>query len=90
MLKCPGLDKLHWKPEDIFNVPCPACQKPVEFFKTDSVRKCPSCHCSVRNPRLDLGCAAWCPHAELCFGGHTPEPGSWRKPRPGMPDSYIK
>ncbi len=59
MLKCPGLDKRRWQPEDVFNVPCPACQKSVEFFKTDSVRKCPRCHCSVRNPRLDLGCANW-------------------------------
>jgi endogenous inhibitor of DNA gyrase (YacG/DUF329 family) len=67
-MKCPGQDTRYWKPEDIFNVPCPACGKPVEFFKDDSSRKCPTCGYRFRNPRLDLGCAEWCPYAEQCLG----------------------
>jgi hypothetical protein len=68
MPKCPGQDKYFWKPDDIFDAPCPACGEPVEFFKTDPARKCPGCGHAFANPRLDLGCAQWCPHAELCVG----------------------
>jgi hypothetical protein len=66
--KCPGQDKYFWKPDDIFDAPCPACGEPVEFFKTDPARKCPGCGHGFANPRLDPGCAQWCPHAELCVG----------------------
>ncbi len=90
MLRCPGQDTKYWKPEDIFDVSCPVCDTAVEFLKTDRRRKCDNCGYTFRNPRLELGCAQWCPHAELCLGGHTPPPGSWPKPRPGMPNSRIK
>ena len=66
MLKCPGMDKRYWKPEDIFDVRCPACERPVEFFKTDAERQCNNCGYTFKNPRLDPGCAAWCPHAAEC------------------------
>jgi hypothetical protein len=30
--------------------------------------KCPSCKQLIVNPKLDLGCAKWCKHAEECLG----------------------
>lgn len=68
MLKCPGQDTRYWKPEDIFDVPCPVCDTGVEFLKTDRRRKCANCGYSFRNPRLELGCAQWCAYAEECLG----------------------
>jgi hypothetical protein len=65
-LRCPGQDPQFWKPEDIFNVRCPACGSPVEFFKDDPERNCPKCGRTCRNPRLDLACLAWCKHADDC------------------------
>lgn len=64
--RCPGQNTLFWKPEDIFDVPCPVCGKPVEFFKDDLTRKCPSCGFRFPNPRLDLGCLEWCRYADRC------------------------
>ena len=66
-MKCPGQDTRYWKPGDIFDWPCPACGKPVEFFKDESSRRCASCGYRVGNPRLDLGCAEWCPYGEKCL-----------------------
>jgi hypothetical protein len=60
-MRCPGQDTQFWKP-------CPACKKPVEFFKDDVDRWCPHCKCKFRNPRLALGCAEWCPAAATCIG----------------------
>lgn len=68
-MKCPGQDTRHWRPGDIFDWPCPACGTPVEFFKDDTTRRCSSCGYRIRNPRLDLGCAAWCPHGARCLAG---------------------
>lgn len=66
-MRCPGQDMLYWKPEDIFETPCPVCDYSVEFFKDDVTRKCPNCGYKFKNPRLDLGCAEWCPYADKCF-----------------------
>lgn len=66
-MRCPGQDTRTWKPEDIFEWPCPACGAAVEFFKDDSSRRCSSCGLRVSNPRLDLGCAEWCPYGEKCL-----------------------
>jgi endogenous inhibitor of DNA gyrase (YacG/DUF329 family) len=63
---CPGQNTLFWKPEDIFETPCPVCGETVEFFKDDASRKCPSCGFRFPNPRLDLGCMEWCPYADKC------------------------
>jgi len=65
-VKCPGQNTLFWKPEDLFETPCPACGNPVEFFKDDPSRKCPKCGFRFPNPRLDMGCLEWCPYAEQC------------------------
>ena len=78
--RCPGQDLRFWKPEDIYDVPCPWCQEEIEFWKDEPVRTCPSCRQAVPNPRINLGCAEWCLHAKECLsamaGGVTPEGAS--------------
>ena len=66
-MKCPGQDMRYWKPGDIFNAKCPECGGTIEFFKDESHRRC-RCGHTVANPKLDFGCAAWCPYAEQCVG----------------------
>ncbi|MHC4242746.1 MAG: phosphohydrolase, partial [Planctomycetota bacterium] len=68
MVRCPGQDQRFWKPEDIFEVKCPACGGSVEFFKDEPKLKCRKCGQSVDNPKIDLGCAEWCQYAEQCLG----------------------
>jgi hypothetical protein len=65
--RCPGQDTRFWNSEDIFEVACPACSEPVEFFKTDSLRRCDHCGYRFTNPRLNFGCAEWCPAARDCL-----------------------
>lgn len=65
---CPGQDTRYWRPDDIFNVPCASCGTLIEFFKDDASRRCPKCSTRVQNPRLTMGCAQWCEHAEECLG----------------------
>jgi hypothetical protein len=66
--QCPGQDKRFWKPEDIFEAPCPHCGARMEFWKDDVRRRCEGCGEMAPNPRLDLGCAAWCKYADKCLG----------------------
>jgi HD superfamily phosphodiesterase len=56
-----------WKPGDIFDTQCPKCGRRVEFFKDEVRRRC-RCGHEIVNPRLDFGCAEWCPYAEQCIG----------------------
>src|SRR3990172_10780427 len=65
---CPGQSTAHWKFDDIYDLPCVACGRPVEFFKIDVKRKCPHCSQVVMNPRMDFACAEWCAKAEECLG----------------------
>jgi putative nucleotidyltransferase with HDIG domain len=65
---CPGQDKRFWRPEDIFEAPCPHCGAAVEFWKDDPQRRCRQCSRFVRNPKIDLGCAKWCKYAKECLG----------------------
>lgn len=67
MVRCPGQDQRFWKPADIFDVNCPGCNKPVEFFKDEPKLKCRNCGQVVFNPKIDLGCAQWCQYAEQCL-----------------------
>ncbi len=67
MVRCPGQDQRFWKPEDIFDVDCPGCNKSVEFFKDEPKLKCRNCGQIVANPKIDLGCAQWCQYAEQCL-----------------------
>ena len=66
-MRCPGQDTRFWKPGDIFETECPKCGRKIEFFKDEVRRKC-RCGHEVVNPKLDLGCAEWCPYAEQCIG----------------------
>ena len=67
-MKCPGQDMKYWKAGAIFEVQCPKCSTPVEFYKDDTSRKCGNCGHRFVNPNLDFGCASYCPYAEQCLG----------------------
>ena len=68
MARCPGQDMRYWTPEDIFDVRCPYCANEIEFWKDEPMRLCSQCQREIRNPRIDLGCAKWCKHADQCLG----------------------
>jgi len=67
-MQCPGQDSRYWEGAAIFEVKCPKCQHPIEFFKDDASRICRACGHRMLNPRIDFGCAAYCPHAAQCLG----------------------
>ncbi|OQX11509.1 MAG: hypothetical protein BWK76_19005 [Desulfobulbaceae bacterium A2] len=67
-MQCPGQDTRYWSGDDVFEAPCPQCGHSVEFFKDDSQRSCGACGHRFPNPRLDFGCAAYCPFAAQCLG----------------------
>ena len=72
-MRCPGQDSRYWKPGAIFQVPCPVCDNPVEFYKDESTRRCKTCGHKMVNPKMDFGCAAYCKFAEQCLGELPPE-----------------
>lgn len=72
-MQCPGQDSRYWDGAAVFEAPCHKCGAVVEFFKDDNTRKCTSCGEKVLNPRMDFGCAAYCPHAAQCLGELPPE-----------------
>ena len=65
---CPGQDTRFWNFKDIFEIQCNNCGKMVEFFKDDVSRKCLNCGERIQNPKISMGCAQWCQHAEKCLG----------------------
>lgn len=67
-MQCPGQDSRYWEFDAIFESKCVKCGKMVEFYKDDTTRKCPNCGTRVLNPKIDFGCATYCPHAEQCLG----------------------
>ncbi len=67
-MRCPGQDRRYWTEDAVFEVPCPECGKPVEFFKDESSGRCRNCDHRFRNPGIDFGCAQWCAMAEQCLG----------------------
>lgn len=67
-MKCPGQDMQYWNESAIFEVECPQCSKPVEFYKDDTSRKCSHCGNRFVNPNMDFGCASYCQFAEQCLG----------------------
>ncbi|MFZ5760722.1 MAG: HD domain-containing protein [Thermodesulfobacteriota bacterium] len=67
-MKCPGQDSRYWEGAAIFEVKCPQCAHSIEFFKDDVSRKCSACGHRMLNPKIDFGCAAYCPHAAQCLG----------------------
>jgi HD superfamily phosphohydrolase YqeK len=66
-MRCPGQDMRFWKAGDVFEIECPKCEGRVEFFKDEVRRRC-RCGHEIINPRVDFGCASWCPYAEQCVG----------------------
>jgi predicted HD phosphohydrolase len=72
-MKCPGQDSRYWTPGAIFEVKCPECDHPVEFFKDDTTRKCVHCGHKFANPNMDFGCASYCQYAKECIGDLPPE-----------------
>jgi hypothetical protein len=79
MPKCPGMDPNFWKHSDIRENRCPHCGSPVEFWKDDVKRLCPTCNKILFNPNLDTSCLAWCQGAAECLGNMDIE--EWRKTR---------
>lgn len=67
-MKCPGQDMQYWNEDAIYEVACPQCGKPVEFYKDDTTRTCRQCGHRFVNPKMDFGCAAYCKFAEQCIG----------------------
>ena len=65
-ISCPGQNTMFWKPDDIYDVKCPNCGRPVEFWKDDSKRTC-ACGHRFLNPKRDLGCLEYCKYAEQCM-----------------------
>jgi hypothetical protein len=78
-MRCPGQDSHYWKPGTIFEVACPSCGHPVEFFKDESTRRCKKCGHKLVNPKMDFACAAYCKFAEQCLGDLPPELLAQRK-----------
>ena len=72
-MQCPGQDSRYWQGEDVFETKCPKCGHSVEFFKDDSQQKCRSCGHRILNPKIDFGCASYCPYADQCLGSMPPE-----------------
>jgi hypothetical protein len=66
--RCPGQDQRYWKPQDIFDCPCPSCGYEIEFWKDEPMRACPGCSAEIMNPRMDFGCAEWCKNSKKCLG----------------------
>ncbi len=67
-MKCPGQDSKYWKNDAIFDVDCPKCGTPIEFYKDDTTRRCNNCGHRLVNPNMDFGCASYCQFAEQCMG----------------------
>lgn len=67
-MQCPGQDNRYWSGEAVFELPCPHCGNVLEFFKDDSQRTCKQCGHKTLNPKIDFGCASYCPYAEQCMG----------------------
>jgi len=49
-------DTSKWGENSIYEVPCPYCKAPIEFFKDDKKRTCHSCGEQVLNPTAGQDC----------------------------------
>jgi putative nucleotidyltransferase with HDIG domain len=67
-MQCPGQDSRYWEQSAVFEASCPKCGHALEFFKDDSVRLCKKCGYRMMNPKMDFGCAEYCPYASQCLG----------------------
>jgi HD superfamily phosphohydrolase YqeK len=78
-MKCPGQDTRYWGPDAVIETTCPSCGNSMEFFKDESTRTCKKCGRKVINPKMDFGCASYCPYASQCLGDLPPELLAQRK-----------
>jgi HD superfamily phosphohydrolase YqeK len=78
-MKCPGQDTRYWGPDAVIEATCPSCGNGLEFFKDESTRTCKKCGRKVINPKMDFGCASYCPYASQCLGDLPPELLAQRK-----------
>jgi hypothetical protein len=67
-MRCPGQDWGYWSGEVAFEVPCPKCDAPVEFFRDETSARCSKCGHRFPNPRLSFDCGKWCSFADQCLG----------------------
>ena len=72
-MQCPGQDSRYWTGSAVFESACEKCGAELEFFKDDSTRVCKKCGHRMLNPKLDFGCASYCPYASQCLGELPPE-----------------
>ncbi len=72
-MQCPGQDSRYWDGAAVFEANCQECGSVIEFFKDDNTRKCGQCGHRMLNPRIDFGCASYCPYASQCLGELPPE-----------------
>ena len=80
-LRCPGQDGRSLRAEDFAEVRCSGCGHTVEFWPDEFLRKCRQCGRPVTNPKLNIGCLAWCRYGAACAermraaqrGGAPPE-----------------
>ncbi|MDZ7640711.1 MAG: hypothetical protein U5J62_01605 [Desulfurivibrio sp.] len=71
-MQCPGQDSRFWDGNAVFETACEECGAPLEFFKDDSARLCKNCGHKMLNPKIDFGCASYCPYAVQCLGELPP------------------
>ncbi len=64
MSRCPGQDT---RKLTVSYHPCPACQKPVEFFSDETRIRCPHCKTTVHKEQTP-SCIQWCQAARKCLG----------------------
>ena len=64
----PGQNTQFWKPDDIFQITCPARGSPVEFFRDGAKRRRHGCGRVFVNPKLSEGRAKWREFADKCLG----------------------
>jgi hypothetical protein len=77
MMKCPGMDRQNWKPEDLIECACRGCGEKMEFWKDDIKKSCRKCNKIMFNPNLGNTCLSWCDKAEDCIGNK--DIAEWKK-----------
>ena len=60
MRMCSGMDMQDWGADAIYDVKCPHCNTPVEFFVDEITRRCHRCRTIVKSDRDFFGCGQSC------------------------------
>lgn len=74
--RCPGQDPRFLRPQDVAEVQCPNCGRPVEFWPDEPVRKCRGCGHRFVNPKNAMTCLQWCRYAAQCLAATRGESGA--------------